>query len=724
MSKARDLADSVAAGGVLADGAVSLSEVGGGTSNGVVFVNGSGTTTSGSALTFDGSKLEASNGTVRVSNTSGYWTNLTPTGLTNFSTSMDFDSVGSYLFKIGGSEQMRLTTTGLGIGTSSPAYKLDSVSSGNTQVARFRTGGDATTDVVSFERNDGLVRAVINYNGTDGCMTFGTTTNHPIAFRTNNTEKLRLDSSGNLLVGVTGVGSGSHKLVVESASTTGTINSHIALIGDSATNGQGPQILFSESGDGQAYAGGTIGFVRTGSNGIGDLLFGTRGAAGDANTITTERVRITSAGNVGIGTDSPTQKLTLSNGTFHINGTSTFISNVEIGRVGGDNNMGFATGGSERMRIDSAGNVGIGTTSSTNVKLQINATSDTLGTGSLGLGGGSAPLFVWRLSSATANLNLDKIYGGVWDTPITIDRQYGNVGIGTISPTTRFETNTGSGGTQNIATLRTSNVQLKIGTTDIGNGEVYYNVFPSSNSSAAGAHIWQGGGSERARIDSSGNLLVGTTSSYSAALVTSATGGYSSGTINAMFVNPAGRSTVRLRSLNEAGCEIFFDTGGGVAWDISARSVAEGKAMHWYPSAPTPSYDQVGGHVMALSQTGNLTLAGNLAFNSGYGSAATAYGCRAWISFNGANTIAIRASGGVSSIGDNGTGNYTVYLTTAMPDSNYATVGTCEGGSRDTVTANATSTSTTNVTTGTSHISGTTSGVYIDKSQISVAFFR
>ena len=57
MSKARDLADSVAAGSVLADGVVSLSEVGGGTNNGVVYVNGTGTTTSGSGLTFDGANL-------------------------------------------------------------------------------------------------------------------------------------------------------------------------------------------------------------------------------------------------------------------------------------------------------------------------------------------------------------------------------------------------------------------------------------------------------------------------------------------------------------------------------------------------------------------------------------------------------------------------------------------------------------------------------------------
>jgi len=65
---------------------------------------------------------------------------------------------------------------------------------------------------------------------------------------------------------------------------------------------------------------------------------------------------------------------------------------------------------------------------------------------------------------------------------------------------------------------------------------------------------------------------------------------------------------------------------------------------------------------------------GNFQFNSGYGSAATAYGCRAWVNFNGTGTVAIRASGNVTSITDNGTGNYTVNFTTAMPDVNYSVV--------------------------------------------------
>ena len=47
------------------------------------------------------------------------------------------------------------------------------------------------------------------------------------------------------------------------------------------------------------------------------------------------------------------------------------------------------------------------------------------------------------------------------------------------------------------------------------------------------------------------------------------------------------------------------------------------------------------------------------------------YACRAWVNFNGTNTVAIRASGNVSSITDDGVGLYTVNLTTPMPDAGY-----------------------------------------------------
>jgi hypothetical protein len=71
-----------------------------------------------------------------------------------------------------------------------------------------------------------------------------------------------------------------------------------------------------------------------------------------------------------------------------------------------------------------------------------------------------------------------------------------------------------------------------------------------------------------------------------------------------------------------------------------------------------------------------INSAGDFAINSGYGSVATAYGCRAWVNFNGTGTPAIRGSGNVSSITDNGTGNYYVNLANSMPDTNYSVVVT------------------------------------------------
>ena len=64
-----------------------------------------------------------------------------------------------------------------------------------------------------------------------------------------------------------------------------------------------------------------------------------------------------------------------------------------------------------------------------------------------------------------------------------------------------------------------------------------------------------------------------------------------------------------------------------------------------------------------------------VSFDNNFGTVAglPSYQCRAWVNFNGTGTVAIRASGNVSSITDNGTGQYTVNFTTAMPDVNYAT---------------------------------------------------
>jgi len=107
------------------------------------------------------------------------------------------------------------------------------------------------------------------------------------------------------------------------------------------------------------------------------------------------------------------------------------------------------------------------------------------------------------------------------------------------------------------------------------------------------------------------------------------------------------------------------------------------------------------------------------------------YMCRAWVNFNGTGTVAIRASGNVSSITDNGTGDYTVNFTTAMPDANYSMFGMVESvsatdtrdninikGVQGTSVSNKTTTSVT-VITGVTHLVGLS-----DMINCNVSFFR
>jgi len=73
--------------------------------------------------------------------------------------------------------------------------------------------------------------------------------------------------------------------------------------------------------------------------------------------------------------------------------------------------------------------------------------------------------------------------------------------------------------------------------------------------------------------------------------------------------------------------------------------------------------------------------------------------CVAWVNFNGTGTPAIRASYNVSSITDNGTGDYTINFTNALTDANYAWAGSSQSSSASTVRAIFTNTSTAPTTT-------------------------
>ncbi len=129
------------------------------------------------------------------------------------------------------------------------------------------------------------------------------------------------------------------------------------------------------------------------------------------------------------------------------------------------------------------------------------------------------------------------------------------------------------------------------------------------------------------------------------------------------------------------------------------------------------------------SEQARLKSGGNFQFNSGYGSVATAYGCRAWVNFNGTGTVAIRASGNVSSITDNGTGDYTVNFTTAMPDINFCSQGFswASGKNASPIILGARASNTAPHTTGTVRVTvhdNFSESILFDADYVCVAIFR
>lgn len=100
------------------------------------------------------------------------------------------------------------------------------------------------------------------------------------------------------------------------------------------------------------------------------------------------------------------------------------------------------------------------------------------------------------------------------------------------------------------------------------------------------------------------------------------------------------------------------------------------------------------------------------------------YACRAWVNFNGTGTVAIRASGNVTSITDNGTGTYLLNLTTPLEDTSYVLVGTVGGTTNNRVLftgddATARTTSTVAIST-----TGTSLTALLDSAIVQCAIFR
>jgi hypothetical protein len=108
--------------------------------------------------------------------------------------------------------------------------------------------------------------------------------------------------------------------------------------------------------------------------------------------------------------------------------------------------------------------------------------------------------------------------------------------------------------------------------------------------------------------------------------------------------------------------------------------------------------------------------------------AAPIYAARAWVNFNGTGTVAIRASGNVSSITDNGVGDYTVNFTTALADANYCmthSVGdTSSNSADDDAGAHPFTKTSSSARVYVGYGNSTGNITFVDYNQIDLAFFR
>jgi hypothetical protein len=348
------------------------------TSGGVVYASSTSALATGSALTFDGTQLgvnvlapygavyanihafSAGGATLRLDRTGAGTSTIqsVQTGVAYRDLTID---AANNIFSISGSEQMRLTSTGLGIGTSSPSNKLHvTVSAASTAVAAFYNTDTADGNGVYIKAggsNSGKYALAID-NAASSSLLF-------------------LDASGNLGIGTSSPSTKLH--IDQGASDANGIT--VARISDT-----GSQVNI---GIGYITAGRPFVGTNTSSN---PLEIGTRAAVATVFvTDSAERMRLDSSGNLGIGTSSPSAKLTVNDtnnvqvrigdiAAAPVSQTAVYVGAstsslpgsgngdlVLISRSSDSRSILFYTGNgtsAERMRLDSSGNLGLGVTPS------------------------------------------------------------------------------------------------------------------------------------------------------------------------------------------------------------------------------------------------------------------------------------------------------------------------------------------------------------------------
>jgi hypothetical protein len=358
---------------------------------GAPVINGGvlGTPSSGTVTNLTGTASININGTVGATTANtGAFTTLSATGVTTVqagtaaapaittsgdtNTGIFFPAADAVAATVGGTEGMRLTSTGLGIGTSSPSGRLTigGYSSANQtpdiQITRSSSGTAIQTGPnITFA--DGTTNNTTTLQVTQG--RFGVWNYGGGSW----IERMSIDSSGNLGLGVTPSAWGSaHRTAIQ--------NNWAALAGLGSTS------LMELSSNQYVNSSGSRIYIGTGAAtlyqhnaGLHAWYNAPSGTAGNAITFT-QAMTLNASGNLGIGTSSPTTKLDVSGvvrsvvGSGHsflaLRTSDFFYSQLSADGIDTYTNtntsapMLFKTGGTERMRLDSSGNLGLGVTPS------------------------------------------------------------------------------------------------------------------------------------------------------------------------------------------------------------------------------------------------------------------------------------------------------------------------------------------------------------------------